>query len=166
MKKLGFVIPWHGENIQGGAEAALRDITDHLFTAGFKVEILTTCVRDFKSNWNKNFYKPGSYVVRGIPVLRFKVRERNEKLFDIINSKLLTNEKITSLEEKTFCEEMINSPDLYMFLENNQKEYSFFIFIPYMFGTTYYGCQICPKKSILIPCFHEESYINIELFKK
>ena len=52
MKKIGFVTPWYGENISGGAEAALRDITGHLFAAGMEVEILSTCVKEFHSNWN------------------------------------------------------------------------------------------------------------------
>ena len=35
-----------------------------------------------------------------------------------------------------------------------------------MFGTTYYGCQIAPEKSVLIPCFHDESYVYMEILKK
>jgi len=35
-----------------------------------------------------------------------------------------------------------------------------------MFGTTYYGCQVCPEKSVLIPCFHDESYFYMDCFKK
>ena len=61
MKKIGFVTPWYGENISGGAEAALRDITGHLFAAGMEVEILSTCVKEFHSNWNCNYYRPVSY---------------------------------------------------------------------------------------------------------
>jgi glycosyltransferase involved in cell wall biosynthesis len=45
-------------------------------------------------------------------------------------------------------------------------EYDFFLFIPYMFGTTYYGSQIHPEKSILIPCLHDESYAHLSIYKK
>jgi glycosyltransferase involved in cell wall biosynthesis len=34
-----------------------------------------------------------------------------------------------------------------------------------MFGTTYYGLQLCPKKSILIPCLHDESYAYLDIYK-
>lgn len=44
MKKLGFVIPWFGEKIPGGAEAELRGLTRHLAESGIELEILTTCV--------------------------------------------------------------------------------------------------------------------------
>ena len=42
MQKIGFVIPWFGENIPGGAEMELREVTAHLQKAGMEVEILTT----------------------------------------------------------------------------------------------------------------------------
>ena len=47
MKKIGFVIPWHGSKIPGGAEMALRDVSKHLSMAGADVEILSTCVKEF-----------------------------------------------------------------------------------------------------------------------
>ena len=63
---------WYGDNIPGGAEAALRGITDHLFAAGMDIEILTTTVEKFTADWNKDFYKPGSYTSKnGIPIRRF-----------------------------------------------------------------------------------------------
>ena len=39
MQKIGFVIPWFGENIPGGAEMELREVTAHLQKAGMEVEI-------------------------------------------------------------------------------------------------------------------------------
>ena len=42
MRKIGFVIPWFGENIPGGAEMELREVTAHLQKAGMEVEILTS----------------------------------------------------------------------------------------------------------------------------
>jgi glycosyltransferase involved in cell wall biosynthesis len=35
-----------------------------------------------------------------------------------------------------------------------------------MFGTTYYGCRVCPDKSVLIPCLHDESYAYMSRFKE
>ena len=48
---------------------------------GIEVEILTTCVKQFTSDWNKNHYKPGNYLENGITVKRFKVRKRNTEKF-------------------------------------------------------------------------------------
>ena len=100
MKKIGFVTPWYGENISGGAEAALRDITGHLFAAGMEVEILSTCVKEFHSNWNCNYYKPGkTFESGGIPVLRFKVRKRNVHAFDEVNLKLMNGDMPLTAKE-------------------------------------------------------------------
>ncbi|SHK67985.1 Glycosyltransferase involved in cell wall bisynthesis [Anaerocolumna jejuensis DSM 15929] len=166
MKKLAFVTPWFGEKIPGGAEMALRGITQHLFASGINLEILTTCVKEFSSDWNENFHKPGEVHINGIPVKRFSVSKRDVKKFDEVNYKLINHIPITKEEELIFIQEMVNSPDLYKYIEQNVNEYELFIYIPYMFGTTYFGVKICPDKSILIPCFHDESYMYLGIFKE
>ena len=166
MKKIGFVVPWHGQNIPGGAEMALRGVTEHLSKAGVELEILTTCVREFMADWNENFYKPGLTVENGILVRRFKVRKRNVDDFNRVNIKLMNDEHLTPAEEEIFCREMINSPDMYKYIEQHKKEYHCFVGIPYMFGPVYQMCKICPEKAVLIPCFHEEAYVYMDVFKK
>lgn len=166
MKKIGFVVPWHGQNIPGGAEMALRGVTEHLHKAGISIEILTTCVREFTADWNENFHKPGLTEENGIPVRRFKVRKRNVDAFNRVNIKLMNDESLTLAEEEIFCREMINSPDMYKYIEQHKNEYHCFVGIPYMFGPVYQMCKICPEKAVLIPCFHEEAYIYMDVFKK
>lgn len=166
MKKIGFVVPWHGQNIPGGAEMALRGVTEHLHKAGISIEILTTCVREFTADWNENFHKSGLTEENGIPVRRFKVRKRNVDAFNRVNIKLMNDELLTLAEEEIFCREMINSPDMYKYIEQHKNEYHCFVGIPYMFGPVYQMCKICPEKAVLIPCFHEEAYIYMDVFKK
>lgn len=166
MKKIGFVTPWYGENIPGGAEMELRGIATHIAKTGLEVEILTTCVKDFNSDWNEDYYDQGEEIVTGILVRRFKVRKRNVQAFNEVNYKLMNNLKITRAEEQTFIEEMVNSPDLYEYIKKEQEQYQALVYIPYMFGTTYYGIKACPKKAIMIPCFHDESYIYMDIYKQ
>lgn len=166
MKKIGFVVPWHGQNIPGGAEMALRGVTEHLNKAGVPIEILTTCVKEFMADWNENFHKPGLTVENDIPVRRFKVRKRNVDAFNRVNIKLMNDEKLLPQEEEIFCREMINSPDMYKYIQEHKNEYHCFVGIPYMFGPVYEMCKICPEKAVLIPCFHEEAYIYMNVFKK
>ena len=157
MKKIGFVIPWYYKDIRGGAEQEMRGLVEHLHNAGVEVEIITTCVKEFASDWTENYFTEGEEVVNGITIRRFKVRKGDMKTFHEINAKLMNGNNITYLEEATFLKEMVNSPDMYDFLREHSEEYHRYVFIPYMFGTTYYGIQACPIKSILIPCFHDES---------
>ncbi len=165
MKKIGFVIPWYGEKIGGGAEAELRGLVHHLKDAGTELEVLTTCVECFQSNWNTDFHEPGLTEEAGIPVRRFRVRKRDTAAFDAVNLKLMQGRLLAREEEEVFCREMVNSPDLYDFIREHGEDYSLFVFIPYMFGTTYYGCQVWPEKSILIPCLHRESYAYMKCFR-
>lgn len=164
-KKIGFVIPWYSEKIPGGAEMALRGITTELHARGVELEILTTCVKEFSANWNENYFKEGIEVIHGFNVRRFKVRKRDTAAFDAVNARILHGQKLTKEEEETYAREMVNSPSLYKYIEEHKDEYSVFVFIPYMFGTTYYGMQICPEKSVAVPCFHDEPYVYLDIFK-
>lgn len=165
MEKIAFVTPWYGDGISGGAEMELRGISSHMRDAGIEIEILTTCVRDFNSDWNVNYHKRGKTIENGLTVRRFPIRKRDVKRFDEVNFKLMNGISITPVEESIYVEEMVNSPQLYEYIKDQKDEYGVFIFIPYMFGTTYYGLQQCPEKSVLIPCFHDESYIYLEIYK-
>lgn len=166
MKTIAFVCPWFGENIPGGAEMELRGLTTHLSQSGLDLEILTTCVEKFASDWNKDYYKAGEDVVCGLKVRRFPVRKRNVKSFDAVNYKFMNNIPVSESEEQTYMQEMVNSTALYDYIRDNKDKYALFVYIPYMFGTTYEGVKQCPEKSVLIPCLHDESYAYMKLFAR
>ena len=165
MSKIAFVSPWYGDDITGGAETELYELIRHLSAAGISVEVLTTCVRSFRDDWNVNYHKAGVRVEKGIQVRRFRVRKRDVQAFDRVNAKLIQGMTVTPGEEEVFCREMINSPKLYDYIYKHKGDYGAFVFIPYMFGTTYYGCQACMEKAVLIPCLHDESYAYMQVFR-
>lgn len=165
MKKIGFVIPWYAENIPGGAEMETREVTKHLKAVGLDVEILTTCVKEFGSDWNKNYYPEGEEIVHNVPVKRFKVKKRDTRAFAAVNTKLMNGTVPTAEEQQIFVDEMVNSPDLYKYIKKHSREYTAFVYIPYMFGTTYFGVKTCPEKAVLIPCFHDEAYVYMDVFR-
>ncbi|MCA9936315.1 MAG: glycosyltransferase family 4 protein [Ardenticatenaceae bacterium] len=162
--KIAFVTPWYGPDIPGGAEAEARQIIAHLHNAGYEVEVLTTCIRDFFAPWEKNYHKPGVEIVQGIPVYRFAVTPRDKIAFDSVNQKLMLGKRVTLAEEEIFANEMFRSPDLLNYIQSHCQDYLFF-FIPYVFPSTYFGSQICPQHSIIIPCLHNEAYAYMELFQ-
>ena len=45
--KVAFVTPWYGADIPGGMESETRRTAAHLLEAGYKVEVLTTCIHNF-----------------------------------------------------------------------------------------------------------------------
>ena len=166
MKKIGFVIPWYGPDIPGGAEAALRGLVEHLQQAGVPVEVLTTRVKEFTADWNQNYYPAGVEMVHQVPVRRFDVRVRDQAAFEQINRKFMNGLPVAYEEEEVFLREMVNSPALYEYMKTHADDYSLFVFTPYMFGTTYYGVQAVMDKAVMIPCFHDESYTYMEHFRE
>lgn len=176
--KIAFVIPWYGKDISGGAESECKKTALNLQKRGVEVEILTTCVKDFHSDWSTNVYEEKEYEIEGLIVRRFRVKKRDTRAFDAVNLKLMsTNVSLLSTreglrspvfpeEEKIYIEEMINSPALYEYIDKNRANYDFFVFIPYMFGTTYYGSGICREKAIIIPCLHNEPYAYMNIYKE
>ncbi|MBR4628443.1 MAG: glycosyltransferase family 4 protein [Ruminococcus sp.] len=166
MRTIAFVAPWFGENIPGGAEAELRGLTSHLHAAGVPLEILTTCVKDFASDWSRNFHRPGTYVTSdGITVRRFRADKRNRAAFDNMNRKLMHGAPLSSSEEEVFLSESVRSRALNDYISQHTGDHSLFVYIPYMFGTTYDGIRICPEKSVLIPCLHDEPYARLRAFR-
>lgn len=166
MQKIGFVIPWYGENEPGGIERELRELAAQLQLAGMEVEVLTTCVKDFRGDWNQNYYAAGTAVVEDIQVRRFPVHRRDASAFQRIQRKLAQGGRLSLTEEQAYVEESINSPLLYEYLRAAADEYAFFVFLPYSFGTTYFGMQSCPEKAVLLPCFQEEPTLYLRLFRQ
>lgn len=166
MKKIGFVIPWYGDRIPGGAEADLRGLAKHMVKRGVELEILTTCVKEFLADWGKDYHKPGVTEEGGLTVRRFRVKKRNAAAFGGVNYKLVHGQyHLSRRDEKTFVDEMVNSTELYEYIREHKDEYSVFVFTPYMYGTTYFGVQECLEKAVLIPCFHDETYTYMKCFR-
>jgi glycosyltransferase involved in cell wall biosynthesis len=162
--KLAFVIPWFGADIPGGAEAACFHTAWQLRKAGVAVEVLTTCIKEFRSDWSTNFHREGTVIVQDITVHRFPVGRRNDHAFHRLNARLMNRLPITAEEEQVFLREMIHCDALIHFIEEHQDEYVL-AYLPYMFTTTYRGVLAAPQRAILIPCLHDESYAYLDIYK-
>ncbi|MFH0787384.1 MAG: glycosyltransferase family 4 protein, partial [Pseudomonadota bacterium] len=162
--KIAFICPWYGPDIPGGAEAEARRTVENLSQRGIPVEVWTTCVKDFEGDWGINYYPAGDALINGVLVKRFPVIARNGELFNTLNRRILSGEKLAR-EEDLFFQHMINSHLLYRHIRDHGRNYLLF-FIPYLFSTTYYGARIYPDRSFIIPCLHDEGYARMELLGK
>src|SRR2546422_10051048 len=125
LPKLSFVIPWYGPEIPGGAENLCREWAEHLAQAGFEVEVLTTTIKEFQSNWNESYHKPGEHRENGVLVRRFPLRRGDHSAFNYINDKLLRGVPISPDEESKFLSEGPNSDRLIDFIAEHRSEYLF-----------------------------------------
>ncbi len=162
--KIAFVSPWYGSHIPGGMESETRRTAAHLQAAGFQVEVLTTCIRDFFSSWDKNYHRPGISREDGIPVRRFAVERTDRPAFQWASWRLQQGQRLTRAEELVYQKEMIRCPNLLDHIASEDQETIFF-FIPYLFSTTIEGTQIWPERSAIIPCLHDESYAYLDIMK-
>lgn len=166
VKPIAFVIPWYGDNIKGGAESECNQLAHCIQEAGYPVEVLTTCVREASDDRGINTLPEGESIESGILVKRFPVCPRDERKYMPVNLKLYRNESVTEKEELLYFQEDINSPKLYSYIRNNKNSYEIFIFIPYLYGITYFGLAECEEKAMLIPCLHDEGYAYMQLMKR
>lgn len=162
-KKIIFVIPWYGKNVHGGAETLCKLVAEHLNSVYISIQVFTTCSKEFHSDW-KNDLNAGKTVENNIHVTRFKVDSRNKNRFDILNQKILSNHSLDEKQELQFFENNINSSDMMKSISKDKD--SLFVFIPYLYGTTFFGAQIHPDRSIVITCLHDEGYAKMKLVKK
>ncbi len=163
--KIAFVIPWFGKDVPGGAENATKSLIEHL-KPYFEIEVLTTCIKDFHSDWNCNFWREGDYEELGVVIRRFEARKRDPFRFDQINLKLMRGERVSSTEERIFIEDCVCSDNLNKYISEKKGDYKWFIFIPYMFGTTYEGVFAAGEKAVLIPCLHDEGYVHMDIYRE
>lgn len=163
--RLAFVTPWFAEGIPGGAEAECRGLVFQMKNAGCDVEVLTTRIKEFRSDWNLNYWPPCTEMIKGVPVTRFDADLRDEAAFAAVNAKLMEGGRVSGEEEKTYLDGIVNSDGLCAYIRDNYGRYDLFVFIPYMFGTTYRGVQECLEKAVVIPCLHDEAYIHMDGYK-
>ena len=162
--KIAFVCPRYGIDAAGGEAIHVEWLAKHLKGSGFSIEILTTCARDH-FGWG-NYYSPGKEEIEDITVRRFKVDKRDTTTFFKVQNRIIAGEEVPYEDQLTWARESVNSSSMYSFIERNSGNYDYFVFIPYMFGTTINGSRICSEKSILIPTLHNEIYAYLEIFKK
>jgi glycosyltransferase involved in cell wall biosynthesis len=164
-RTLAFVLPWYGSTAIGGAELLARETAERLAAVGVPVEVVTTCARDQFSGWWTDWYRPGVRIENGVTVRRFPLRKQIPDRFAAINERLIAGERVSRADEQRFLEEFVNSDALYRYLDRERERYCF-VFLPYFFSTTYFGTQIAPERSWIVPCLHDEGYARMAVFRE
>ncbi len=164
--RIAFVAPFFGAKASGGAESECRQTALRLARQpGIEIEVLTTCLLDLAHGMALNTYSPGVSRDGDLLVRRFRADVFDPGPFAVLNQRLINKETLAPDEERHFMARHVNSFDLYRYLAAHTERYDWFCFIPYLFGTTCYGTQICPGKSIVIPCLHDEGYARMQLIR-
>jgi glycosyltransferase involved in cell wall biosynthesis len=163
--RIAFVLPRFDPDMAGGAEVLAKGLATNLVQRGYPVTVLTTCARNHFT-W-KNFFPPGESESNGIRVSRFPVNEsRDIQRFLEIQEKIIKYHDLSFEEEKEWISQSVVSDPLFKHLDRIRNEHEVFVFVPYLFGTSYWGAQIVAEKAVLIPCLHDEPYAHLRIFKE
>jgi len=162
--KLAFIIQRYGREIAGGAETLARQIAERLGRRD-QIDVLTTTARDYLT-W-RNEYPEGEERLRGVRVMRFPVeRERNLEEFNRFSDWIYANPH--SREDELRWLEMQGpvTPKLIEYLKNEHGRYDLLVFFTYLYYPTYYGIQVAPEKSVLVPTAHDEPPLKLGIYKE
>jgi glycosyltransferase involved in cell wall biosynthesis len=77
----------------------------------------------------------------------------------------MAGERLSEDEEHDFFANMVHSPELMAHIAAHPELGPFF-FIPYLFTTAVWGPLIHPRRSVLIPCLHDEGYARMQSVRR
>ena len=162
--RLLFVPPRYGGSITGGAERLIRWMAEASLGAGCDVHVATTCAVDHET-W-ANALPEGTTSEQGIDVHRFEVTPRNIARHQQLLGELMANGALTELEATDLMATSVWSRGLQDFIDREGGDFDAIVLAPYLFGTTFWGAQSWPEKTILVPCLHDEPFAYLGVVQR
>ncbi len=164
-KKVCFVSPRYGKEVNGGAELQCRLFAEHLAEVGWDVTVATTKAVDYIS-W-RDEYSSDEEMVYGVRVKRFSVKkERDLSTFHKINTKFMEGRLPESQESQWFAEQGPYTPDLIDYIKSSKDKYEAFVFFTYLYYPSVFGLKEVREKAIFVPEAHDEPYMSFHLIKE
>ena len=162
--KLCFVVQRYGLEVNGGAEAYARQVAEHMADlGGHEVSCITTKAVDYVT-W-RNEYEKDEEDINGVHVFRFPVvRERDTESFNKLSARILTAPSNKAEQEEWMRQQGPESPALVKFVEDKKDDFDCFIFVCYLYYSTYFALSKVGDKAILIPTAHDEAPIYLDIF--
>lgn len=164
LKHIAFVSPRYAEgSTVGGAETLLRNLAIRASGAGCRVTFLTTCAQSHFS-W-ENTLPPGQRQSGPLDVHYFPVDPRDTATFLRVQEAINRRSSVSTDDEMAWIRNSVNSQPLYRHLREHAGEYDRIVMGPYLFGIVWHAAQICPDKTFLVPCLHDEPFAHLGIMK-
>ena len=90
----------------------------------------------------------------------------NQNKFNKISEKISNDKENKNLGIEWQKAQGPHSSKLIEYLKDYKEDYDVIIFLTYLYYTTYFGLQVAPEKSILIPTAHDEPPIYYSIFNE
>ena len=162
---LAFIAPRFPEaGAVGGAETLIRNLADYCSQQGHQVDFLTTCAKNHFTWANEipaGESKKGKLNVHYFPV----DEERDLETFLGVQESINRQQELSLEEEQAWLANSIQSSALIDFLSANKDKYHAILVGPYLFGLTHSVSEVAPKKTMLIPCLHDECFAYLQIME-
>ncbi len=163
--RIAFVAPrWPGDGAAGGAETLLRALAQRAADAGRDVEFLTTCARDhftWKNERPAGVERFGALTVRFFPV----DADRNPSAFLHAQQRISGGGPVSPETEAAWLRHSVHSQPLLDHLRAQEHAIDRVVAGPYLFGVTYRAALLHPRKTLLVPCLHDEPFARLALMR-
>jgi glycosyltransferase involved in cell wall biosynthesis len=157
-QSIAFVCPRFPQgSTLGGAETLMKHLAEEAQTAGHTVRFLTTCAQSHVT-W-ENTLPAESRTFGRLDVEFFPVDDnRDPALFHRLQQRISQGAKLSREDQEQWMNHSVNSTPLYRHLAEHGDDYDVIVMGPYLFGLVYHAAQIHPRKTILVPCLHDEPF--------
>ncbi len=154
-----------GAEVVGGAERSLLTMARALQRGGRTVEIFTTCTRH-ESAW-ANELPAGTFHEDGFPVHRFPIDFHDQAAHhEAIQRVREADGRLDEAAEQLYLRHSIHSAKLIEALHHQRDEFDAIIVGPYLFGLTHDVAREFPNHTLLVPCFHDESFARLRCWQQ
>jgi glycosyltransferase involved in cell wall biosynthesis len=162
--KVAFVTPRYGVEVMGGAEAAARQLAEHLVgECDWEVEVYTTGALDHIT-WD-DVFPAGDSTLNGVTVHRFASASGRVRAFYELDGRLRVAPTEASLEESRRWLELNGpvTPDLVDAVRESDAEV--IAFYPYLYYPTVKGMEVARVPRVLHPAAHDEPALYLKVFE-
>lgn len=162
--RIAFVVQRYGLDVHGGAEMECRLWAERL-AQRHDVAVLTTCARDYLT-W-ADYYPAGMEAINGVAVYRFPVdAPRDLATFDEYTHTIYGGPHSDAAEEEWMRQQGPYSTALFDAIAAREAEFDLFVFMTYLYCTSYIGLQLVRHKAVLVPTAHDEPPLYLRMFRK
>jgi glycosyltransferase involved in cell wall biosynthesis len=162
--KIAFIVQRFGREILGGSETLARQLAERL-SRRHEITVLTTTAKDYIT-W-KNELPPGEDKARGIRLIRFPVEgERDLEEFNRFSEEIYKGQPTREQELEWLRRQGPVVPELVEYLKREHESFDLLVFFTYLYYPTYYGLQVAPEKSVLIPTAHDEPPLKLGIYRE
>ena len=140
----------------GGAETLLRQQAERLAARGYEVTFLATCATNHVT-W-ENALPAGAQRVGDLDVVLFPVDQDRDVPEFLRAQQAISRGRWSTEHEQAWFQHNAHSRALCEHLERHAGTYDRIVAGPYLFGVVMRAAAVCPEKTLLVPCLHDEPF--------